>query len=119
MSSTFFGPRLKSDIVNPIVAAGYRRMANSGVCICALARHCAPALVRNLPFVDTLCARFGRADVVIVENDSKDNSKNILRKWAAERPHIRLLLDDFGPEPGSDGNAARTNPSFSRARIER
>ena len=84
------------DMTAPIVAAGYQRMASSSVCICALARDCAPALSNNLSWLDTLCTRFNSANVVIVENDSKDDSKEMLRMWAAERPHIKLLLDDFG-----------------------
>jgi glycosyltransferase involved in cell wall biosynthesis len=94
-------------------------MANVSVCICALARDCAPALSKNLSVVDTLCARFKTANVVIVENDSKDDSKEILRAWAAERPHIQLLLDDFGTKRIPDASSTTFNPSFSRYRIEK
>jgi glycosyltransferase involved in cell wall biosynthesis len=110
---------VKHNILSEVVAAGYRRMATSSVCICALARDCAPALARNLPVVDALCAQFKRAAVVIVENDSKDESKEVLRTWAAGRAHIKLFLDDFGPTTNGNTKLPRPNPSFSRHRMER
>jgi hypothetical protein len=72
-----------------------------------------------LSFLDALCQRFKKANVVIVENDSKDNSKDMLRAWAAERSHITLLLDDFGTQTVPDARSTNFNPSYSRARIEK
>jgi hypothetical protein len=94
-------------------------MARSSACICALARDCGPALSNNLPFLDRLCARFNSAHVIIVENDSKDNSKEVLRAWAGERSHIRLFLGDFGTETVPDAKSTPYNPSYSRFRIEK
>ena len=58
-------------------------MRRTSVCICALVRDCAPALERNLPWLDTLCTQFRSAQVVIFENDSRDGSKEMLTSWAA------------------------------------
>jgi hypothetical protein len=108
----------KKDITDKVVAAGYDRMARSSVCICALARDCAPALANNLPLLDRLCARFDKAQVIIVENDSKDESKAVLRAWAGARSHIKLLLDDFGTKRVPDTESTTYNPSYSRFRVE-
>ena len=109
--------RTESD--DPVVAAGYRRMAVSTVCVAALARDCAPALRANLPFVDALCGRFKRANVVVVENDSKDATKDVLRSWAAERPHITLILEDYGTVTVPSVTSGPVIPWFSRFRIEK
>ena len=101
------------------IAAGYDRMANSSVCVCARARDCAPALQHNLPFIDRLCARFKRAHVVVVENDSTDGTKDALRTWAAGRPEITLFLEDFGTKTVPDAVPGGVNPSYSRHRIEK
>src|SRR5688572_15735848 len=93
-------------------------MARSSVCICALARDCAPALAHNLPLLDRLCALFKSAHVIIVENDSKDDSKAVLRAWAGDRSHIKLLLDDFGTIRVPDAQSTTYNPNYSRYRIE-
>lgn len=108
----------KDNITARVVAAGYDRMACSSVCICATARDCAPALSNNLPLLDRLCARFKSAHVIIVENDSKDDSKAVLRAWAADRSHIKLLLDDFGTKRVPDAHSTTYNPNYSRHRIE-
>jgi hypothetical protein len=101
-----------------VVAAGYDRMARSRVCICALARDCARALSTNLPLLDKLCARFASAHVVIVENDSKDDSKAVLRSWARQRSGITLLLDDFGTQRVPDAWSTTHNPNYSRFRVD-
>jgi len=88
------------------------------VCICSLARDCAPALRRNLPLLDSMCARFRSAHVVIVENDSKDESKEVLRRWQAGRSQVRLVLNDFGARTLPDAASTTVNPSYSRFRIE-
>jgi len=101
------------------VAEGYRRMTGFNVCICGLARDCAPALARTLPWLDKLCAQFKNAHVVIFENDSKDDSKELLTSWSAGRKHINLFLDDFGTATIPAAKSSTVNPSFSYFRIEK
>ena len=95
----------KDSITARVVAVGYDRIARSSVCICALARDCAPALANNLPLLGRLCARFNSAHVIIVESDSKDDSKAVLRAWAGDRSPIKLSLDDFGTKRVPDAQS--------------
>jgi len=109
----------KDDVISRFIDTGYERMAASSACICALARDCAPALLKNLPVLDNLGARFKTANVVVVENDSKDGTKDVLRAWAAGRPHITLFLEDFNTQTVPHALSTTANPSFSRLRIEK
>jgi len=56
--------------------------------------------------------------IVILENDSKDNSKQILNTWAKERKNVHISLNDYNtitiPEKQST-----VNPAFSIHRIEK
>ena len=101
------------------VVSGYRRMAQSTVVICALARDCAPALSRNLPWLDALSSHFKRADTVIFENDSKDGSKSLLAAWASGRRRTTIFLEDFGTDTTPARNATNFHPSYSRSRIQK
>jgi hypothetical protein len=108
----------KDNLTATVIGDGYDLMARSNVCICALARDCAPALANNLAFLDSLCARFNRAHVIIVENDSKDDTKAVLRAWGSDRAHVKLLLEDFGTKRVPDAQSTTFNPNYSRHRIE-
>lgn len=58
------------------------------------ARDCAetlPGVLRNL---DRLCRLFDEAAVLIVENDSKDRTKQVLEDWGKARAGFRLVCMD-------------------------
>ena len=43
-----------------------------------LARDCNSALLQNIPKIEQLCSAFISYDIFILENDSKDGTKNTL-----------------------------------------
>src|SRR2546426_8459477 len=94
-------------------------MRRTNVCICALVGDCAPALARNLPWLDTLRAQFKSAQVVIFENDSQDGSKQMLASWAAGKSRVKVFSEHFGTRTVPAELPSGVNPSYSRSRIEK
>ena len=56
-------------------------MIDKKIVIAALARDCNEALINNIPRIEKLRELFTESHVVIVENDSKDGTKDTLQKW--------------------------------------
>lgn len=78
------------------ILAGKEKMATSSVAIAALIRDGEHALKRNIPSVDKLMGMFKEAKMVIVENDSVDNTKALLREWSNRQSNLHLMSQDFG-----------------------
>ena len=55
------------------------------------ARNCSAFLPAVLANIEALAATYDDHAVVIVENDSTDDTRAQLRGWAAERPRVRLI----------------------------
>lgn len=100
------------------VANGYTKMSQSRVVICCMVRNCAPALKRNIPQIEKLRSLFLESRVVVIENDSKDDTKSILQNWADTHEGIVVKSKDFHSEtiPRKTGNVL---PAFSFHRISR
>lgn len=62
--------------------------------IAGVARDCAKHLRRVLRKIDEIGAVFDRHAVVIVENDSIDNTRVSLLSWATKRPNVHLETED-------------------------
>ena len=65
-------------------------MSRSAVIACC-ARSCAPHLPRALANIETIAAAYGDAAVVFVENDSEDETAQILARWCETRPGAQLI----------------------------
>lgn len=68
--------------------SGYKKMAESSVFICGLARDIGDKLLRLQSKVETLGSLFKDYRVFIYENDSKDNTPQILKAWAADNQKV-------------------------------
>lgn len=68
-------------------------MMDSSVIIGLLARDCQDPLIRNIPKIERLCLYFADYHIVIVENDSTDDTQQILHDWAERNG--RVLVDSF------------------------
>src|SRR5260370_349672 len=62
--------------------------------ICGLARDCADALPVSLNSVNSLSNCFRQSDLVVISNDSSDDTNNILLKWSAASPTRTVLRLD-------------------------
>src|SRR5690349_4168089 len=75
------------------------------------ARSCAPFLDGVLANIEALGATYDAYEVVIVENDSADDTRLRLQAFAASRPNVRLIdadgLDQAHPRRGDRLAVAR------------
>lgn len=73
-----------------------------------LARDCDSALENNIPKIEELRKQFNKSYVVIIENDSKDNTKSILHNWAINSKEVFVISEDTGkdtiPSSNIDGH---------------
>lgn len=71
-------------------------MINKSILIAALARDCNQALIKNIPKIETLRSEFKYSHIIVIENDSKDGTKETLKKWRNSSKDIELISNDFG-----------------------
>lgn len=92
---------------------------NRNIVIAVLARDCEKSLPNMIELIEVLRERFVWSQVVVVENDSKDNTKNILFDWEKRKERVKIISQDYGtltiPEHSVDGIKA----SISFHRIEK
>jgi hypothetical protein len=95
----------------------------STIIICGIVRNAENGLKRNIPVIDALCDQAKEYKIVVYENDSKDNTKQILRKWAVDRGenNVHILLNDnvISGKTIPSHKSTLCNPFFSRQRIEK
>jgi hypothetical protein len=77
-------------------ALGLSRMHTSSVVVCGLARDVAPLLPLQIERIEKLGKMFDRYQVVIYENDSVDETRDLLRKWSLANRNVHLLLERLG-----------------------
>lgn len=94
---------------------------DSTIIICSIVRDAARGLRRNLPVIQKLVRRFKDYKIVIFENDSTDDTKDLLSKWMNnDRSRIIAIMDNRGMEvPIPSTASVRCNPFFSRKRISK
>lgn len=93
-------------------------MIDKSILIAALARDCNDSIIRNIPKIEVLRRCFKESHVVIVENDSKDGTKETLTRWKERSEGVELIMNDFGTVtiPQKSG---KTNPGTSEHRISK
>lgn len=66
---------------------------DKNICITGLARNIETVLHNSLNHLSAICGLFNNCNVVIFENDSSDNTKNILQSW--QRPNYYLISQNL------------------------
>ena len=99
--------------------AGKEIMRKSSVSICSIVRDCHKNLEKNIPRVERLRSLFGNSEVVIFENDSKDNTLEILKSWERKSSGIYIFTDKYKVASIPTGAIGGGNPYFSISRIEK
>jgi len=92
-------------------------MINKNVVIAALARDCDKSLVSNIPRIDKLRKEFAWSQVVVIENDSKDNTKEILNTWSTQSEGVKIISNDFGTVTIPQVSSEIPSPNTSSYRI--
>lgn len=94
-------------------------MINKSILIAVLARDCNQSIIRNIPKIERLRKEFKESHVVIIENDSKDGTKETLKRWEKESIGVEAIMNDYGivtiPEQSKDIK----NPGTSMYRISK
>jgi hypothetical protein len=93
-------------------------LANSSIAICGLAHNCAHKLSTNIKFIEDLRTYFKFLQVVVVENDSHDNTRAILDYWSESSSNVAILVGIERPiDTISDQSNYNVNPYYSYKRI--
>jgi hypothetical protein len=97
---------------------GRKKLSESTIIVCAIVRDCGKNLQRNILTIDKICSIAKAYHVIVFENDSVDNTKQVLLKWAESRKNIHISLNDFNSKTIPSQNAI-VNRFFSKVRIEK
>lgn len=89
------------------------------IVICALARDCADSLIANIPRIESLRKHFLYSEVIVIENDSKDNTKEVLVEWQNNFTGVNLISEDYDTETFLQKNSSNPNPGTSIYRIQK
>lgn len=102
---------------NQCVVRGYEHMKNSNIAICGTVRDCANSLSNNIFVIEQLRSKFQNSVVIIIENDSIDNTKQVLDQWSKTSRNVVIECQDFGIQT-IKVVGGKVDRSFSRHRIE-
>lgn len=92
---------------------------NKNIVICALARDCEQALVKNIPKIEYLRSLFKLSNVIVVENDSIDGTKEVLIDWQQKSEGVIVLSKDYNTLTIPNKDVANPFPGTSLYRIEK
>jgi hypothetical protein len=95
------------------------RLSKSTIIVCGIVRDCGQNLEKNISAINKICDMAKDYHVVMFENDSKDNTKQILSDWVNERKNIHVSLNDFQTITIPEKQKSLVNPAFSVHRIEK
>ncbi len=97
----------------------FEKMINKNIVIAALARDCENSLKSNIPLIEKLRKQFVWSEVVVVENDSVDGTKDLLNKWKDASSNVTIISNDFGTKTIPDRKDVKVDPWTSLVRIEK
>lgn len=94
-------------------------MNNQNIVIAALARDCEDSLRINIPVIEELRTKFLWSQVVVVENDSIDGTKELLNEWKINYDRVNIISKDYGTKTIPDKSDLIINPMTSYQRIDK
>ena len=77
------------------IAYGYDVMQKKSVIICGLARDRMGVLPYTIARIERLGSMFNSYQVIIYENDSKDNTLNELLRWQKKNPNVVIVTEQL------------------------
>lgn len=105
---------------NKSLKEGILEMNNSSIIICGLARDCEKNLAENIKWIKYLCSLFKDYKIVIVENDSTDNTRKVLLDWAKIDNKVYILGCQINAEKCNLGlNKTLSSFDVSQNRIKK
>jgi hypothetical protein len=94
-------------------------MIDKNILIAALARDCEDSLRTNIPLIEELRSQCSWSQVVVVENDSKDGTKDLLNDWKINSNGVTIISNDFGTKTIPDKSDLIINPQTTYHRIDK
>lgn len=94
-------------------------MINKSILIAALARDCNDSIIRNIHKIELLRKEFKESHVIIIENDSKDGTKETLSRWKQRSKGVETIMNDFGTVTMPEKSKKIANPGTSHYRISK
>lgn len=94
-------------------------MYNKNIIIAALARDCEDSLRINIPVIEKLRTQISWSQVVVVENDSIDGTKDVLNDWKINSKNVAIISNDYGGKTIPDKSDLIKNPMTSYQRIDK
>jgi len=91
----------------------------SSVAICSIVRDCGSKIKSNIPIIEQLRANFKSSIVIIFENDSKDNTKQVLKEWSEKSSNVIIECNDFATKTIPDSTPNGANKYYSHPRISK
>lgn len=104
---------------NNILDNGIKNSKLLKIAICSIVRDCDKNLKKNIPIINEITSYFKSSIVIIFENDSIDNTKNILKEWSEKSSNVLIQCKDFGNKTIPDSTDNGVNKYFSVARINK
>ncbi|MDL2244367.1 hypothetical protein LJC54_02550, partial [Parabacteroides sp. OttesenSCG-928-J18] len=89
------------------------------VIVCALARDCAWALKKNIKRIEKMRRQFLVCDVLVIENDSRDQTKQLLWDWKQKSEGVYVISNDYHTVTIPESLPNKVNPRCSYHRIEK
>lgn len=94
-------------------------MITKNILIAALARNCEDSLKVNIPLIEKFRAQFSWSEVVVVENDSIDGTKDLLNDWKINCTNVTIISNNYGTKTIPDKSDLIVNPMTSVQRIDK
>jgi len=102
------------------ISRGREFMAGQSVVICGLARDCAERLPAMIQQLEQLGEMFRSYEVIVVENDSSDNTGALLTAWSDANPRVRTVRFSGVKQSSSSTTTTNNQPGwFQPDRIQR
>lgn len=92
-------------------------MINKSIIITALARDCADNLEGNIARIEELRSNFAKSNVIVLENDSKDKTPQILKAWERTSAGVRCISEPISSDRIIDVYAK--NPMYESKSLRR
>lgn len=100
--------------------AGLEHMSNSSVVICGIARDCSSQLSRLIPKLEALGTTFKSYKIIVIENDSSDDTAEVVLAWAAKNQNVIPVLFSENREVAAQLDArSEKSRDFGQSRISR
>lgn len=90
------------------------------IIVCGIIRNAGKHLKTNIPVIMDICSHFKDYKIVIYENGSVDQTKDILNSWHKANPNkVFILTGKYDAHPIPSHSDGKCNPFFSKQRIKK